>query len=67
MVKSLFLCKKFFKKLLGFIQSNLPVIISLKEPIEGGKIKIIEKERLKNIKVLFEAQPEPALSLLKSG
>ncbi len=48
----------FLKKLLGFIQPNFPVIFSLREPLDGGKIKTTEKERLKIIKVLIEAQPE---------
>lgn len=48
----------FLKKLLKFIKPNFPVIFSLRESLEVGKIKINEKERLKIIKVLIETQPE---------
>ena len=48
----------FIKDLMNIITSNTPVIFTFRDPSEGGKIKIDQKERSKILKMFIEAKPE---------
>ncbi|MFX1445847.1 MAG: type I 3-dehydroquinate dehydratase [Promethearchaeota archaeon] len=50
--------KEFGEKLLNLVQPNIPAIFTFRDYSEGGQININDKDRLKILKTLLEAQPE---------